>query len=1358
MFRKFSIVLIGCICVQFSLQAQAKYDKYVIKSEGYYNIGDYTKSLSTLEKLKKKTNKKLGVLNPYTPKYYLLRAKNDLGAGLLVDFDSNLQKAIETSSQIHQDNSQSHALVYVEAAKLHNQNGSYRIAREMLDNAKRILDAGGFFTEDIGARYDIVLAETLGGQGYFNEAVDILKKREVYFLGRAVKQETYTNDKGGLSSRKLDSDEVEVRYKEYAEVAILFGLTYGKQGNLRSADSAFVAATNWIQRNLSRSTLAYIKSQFYHAMMLKENGNETLPKELELDRTLNSIKIDHKSTHYLAIEIYEAYIEELLNSTNSAKYANTKLEFEKIINKDFGPNSIYRVQLRAIEFSSKLSKDKVRSLENDANNLLANTQGLPRINITTTRILDFLYNLSIQQKNYGNAERYLTDIIDIKSELFGKEAPESHLARLHLANFYLDYTNKLAEAEKIYLESYVGIVEKEIRAWHKDNLVILNHLATVYELTDKYAKASEVLDKAAYVARSKYSDTDYQYGAELTHIAKLEIKLGQYEKAEQHLTSALGILENFRKEDDKKYLLINAIETEAVLLGIKGMFDDAQYALDRAAKIIRRADDLMGIDEFTTAKELSSLFIQLGKYSETEKLLDVLLDEYEKLYGPESRRLIEPLVNKGKLTLAKGDYTESEKIALRANQIALRVYGETSTKTAPVQKLLSDIYFTIGDNDKAETFIQLALKSQEKQFGRSHIEVANSLAQLGLIKFYDGDKFSDVEKIMLEARDIMGAKLGTQNPQYAEILKNVAIIYISEKKYDIAFSSLTQAESIWKAKAGSKNNINTASIYTLTGDVYYEQKNYDQADEFYKKSKDLYEKFFSKNHPEYVRVLSKMAKVQYMEKDFKRAKASIEEALANYDLFIKQFFPALSEREKAKYWNTIKIDFEFYNTLAFSRLDDFRDLSGKIYDYQLLTKALLLSSSIKIRERIMKSNDEDLILSYNLWQQKKEFLTNALSMSTQQQVENGIDANALSHEVEKLEKELSEKSELFGQDFENKKITYKEVQGALGQNDVAVEMVRYRHFDHTFTDSVVYVALYVKNDKSRPKVIELPEGYRMETRYFKYFQNCIIGKIEDQYSYSVFWEPIAKEIGQYSTIFLSPDGVYNQINLEAIPTPDGKYVIDNSNIVIVSNTKDIYLRKIKAKLASQSKTATMFGNPTFYLTASKDQTISALPGTEKEITELDKLLKQSGWVTQEYVESSASEEHVKELESPRIFHIATHGFYTQSSDDDEELVENEAQISSNPLLKTGLLLKGAGDLLSKTKYNYNMESGILTAYEAMNLNLDQTDLVVLSACETGLGEISNGEGVYGLQRAFLVAGAKTLIMSMFKVDDAATQN
>jgi CHAT domain-containing protein len=337
---------------------------------------------------------------------------------------------------------------------------------------------------------------------------------------------------------------------------------------------------------------------------------------------------------------------------------------------------------------------------------------------------------------------------------------------------------------------------------------------------------------------------------------------------------------------------------------------------------------------------------------------------------------------------------------------------------------------------------------------------------------------------------------------------------------------------------------------------------------------------------------------------------------------------------------------------------------------------------------------------------------------------------------------------------------FEDVQKALKPNEGAIELVRYRYFDHNFTDSVIYAALYITSQLSNPKAIILKDGHNMETRYFKYYRNSITGKIPDRVSYNVFWKPIVDEIGQASTIYLSADGVYNQINLEAIPTPDGRYVIDNANIVLVSNTKDIYLRKIRTRPESKENTASMFGNPTFYLTATADnRTITSLPGTEKEVNQVQFILNQQGWSTNEYIEKSAAEEKIKELNSPKIFHIATHGLYrpTEEVTLEKEIEGGEAILTQNPLMRTGLLLRGAGDLLEKTDYNYNMENGILTAYEAMSLNLDKTDLVVLSACETGLGDLEAGEGVYGLQRAFLVAGAKVLIMSMFKVDDDATQ-
>src|SRR6185369_7249868 len=180
------------------------------------------------------------------------------------------------------------------------------------------------------------------------------------------------------------------------------------------------------------------------------------------------------------------------------------------------------------------------------------------------------------------------------------------------------------EAGTIYNESFINKVEKQIIIRHKDMPEILNHLATYYDLTDQYDKAVAALEKAKNAARVNYSNTDPLYGAELTNNAKLQIKLGKYEQADESLTAALKILEKYRSEEDKKGFLVDAIETQATLLGIKGLFDDAEDNLDRAAKIISKAERITNLDESAAANQLSGLFIQLGRYSDTEEMLTKL--------------------------------------------------------------------------------------------------------------------------------------------------------------------------------------------------------------------------------------------------------------------------------------------------------------------------------------------------------------------------------------------------------------------------------------------------------------------------------------------------------------------------------------------------------------------------------------------------------------------------------------------------------------------------------------------------------------------------------------------------------------
>lgn len=1363
------IVLSVSLFFTNSVFAQKKFDKALAKADKSYAAGKYSAAIGALPKFKKMVVAKLGQNNAYMPGYYLREARYHLAYGILTNFDASLTQAQNSSTAVFGEHSLKHANTLTEMAEIYNDYGYYRFSRDLLKQATTILNQ--FEKEDPALRAKVILAtaEAMVGQGFSNDAIALLRANESFFAARAITKEITTST-GKMKTRSVDADELHGRFTGYARMLSLITQAYGKKGDIDSVDISHKIGRPWLTKNLRTLSekdiaLVLVHADYEYTKMYAENNDGVVPPKLskyekyaDYGYQLDQLKKTGTSPSIpLAHEIYISSLDELQRQDNKSRYANTKAEYERMLSKYFTKASLLNINLKAIEFDSKLANEKTQDLEGQALSIIT-AKTLPRNHKTTIRILEFLFDMAEQTRKYNTAESYLLQIDQIKKDLYGEDSPEYHLSQIKLANFYLDYTNKVDEAGKIYDVSYTKFLSKQIHLKHKDHLTILFHLANYYQLTDKFSQASAMLSLASDAARLKYDNEDPAYAIALNQQTKLRLKIGDYDKAEADINRALTIFDLKDNRSDKwKADYINAIETQAKLYGIKGMFDEAQSNLDRSRKMIAKAKINLG-NELSTAEELSSLLIQLGAYSQTTLLLNKLIPEYEKLYGPQSIRLIDPLVNRGRILLARGDYTEADRTAQRANQIAVKTYGEISTKSAPTQRLLSDINYNLGDYEKAEENIKKSLASLEKQFGRNHVDVARSISQFALIKFYKEDNKKEIETLMIEARDIIANKLGKDNPQYAEILKNVAQLYISDKRYDLAFNSLAIAESIWTQKAGSKNNINTASINMLTGDVYYQMRNYPKAEELYNKAKSLYERNFSSSHPEYVKALSKLSKVYYMQKDYKRSKQRIEEALNNYENFIKQYFPALSEREKAKYWNTIKGDFEFYNTLALSQLDEFRDLSGKIYNYQLLTKALLLNSSIKIRERILNSPDEELKAQYTNWLAKKELLTVALSFSPSQLLDNEIDPVALTHEVERLEKDLSQKSEIFGQNFENKRITYDEVRKSLKKNEVAIEMVRFRHFNHSLTDSIIYAALYIKEDSKRPDVIVLSNGSQMETRYMHYYRNMIKSRMEDAVSYDIFWGPIQKQLGQVSTIYLSADGVYNQINLEAIPAPGGKYVLDNSNIVLVSNTKDLYLRKIKPKQVPEN-TAFLFGNPTFYLSASTSRSFPQLPGTEKEVSQLQFLLKQKGWKSESYVETEATEEHIKELNSPKIFHIATHGFYKPADEFglEDEMQGNEAELAKNPLMRNGLLLKGAGELLAKTDHNFNMENGILTAYEAMNLNLDKTDLVVLSACETGLGDLQSGEGVYGLQRAFLVAGAKVLIMSMFKVDDDATQ-
>ncbi|MEX2336779.1 MAG: CHAT domain-containing protein, partial [Fulvivirga sp.] len=308
------------------------------------------------------------------------------------------------------------------------------------------------------------------------------------------------------------------------------------------------------------------------------------------------------------------------------------------------------------------------------------------------------------------------------------------------------------------------------------------------------------------------------------------------------------------------------------------------------------------------------------------------------------------------------------------------------------------------------------------------------------------------------------------------------------------------------------------------------------------------------------------------------------------------------------------------------------------------------------------------------------------------------------------------------------------------------------------------------------EVVIFKNGNDMEGPSYNFYRNALSYDIRDDKSFQTYWEPIHKLTSGYSNVFISPDGIFNKLSFNTLYNNEsGKYLIDDQMISLISATKDLLKRNSADNAVN--RTAALFGYPIF----NTDQTemasgkavnrlyeewmtdIDLLPGTKVEINNIESTLPADSWSISKKLESEASEKNIKSLQGPSVLHIATHGYFSEDLSygvnawKDQEKTE---EYDFNPLLRSGLLFSKAETTVRKrlkgAAVNTNND-GILTAYEAMNLNLSGTDLVILSACETGLGSVRNGEGVYGLQRAFLVSGAKNLIMSLWKVNDKATQ-
>jgi CHAT domain-containing protein len=475
---------------------------------------------------------------------------------------------------------------------------------------------------------------------------------------------------------------------------------------------------------------------------------------------------------------------------------------------------------------------------------------------------------------------------------------------------------------------------------------------------------------------------------------------------------------------------------------------------------------------------------------------------------------------------------------------------------------------------------------------------------------------------------------------------------------------------------------------------------------------------------------------------------------------LKNNFQFFSESEKKEFFKSYTQMLNQYFSLLLYITETGDDRAGEILDKILQTKGVILDATRDQEKQLKKMNDRVALAQLAEIRRLRDKLASFYQLSLKNPVPSLLDSiNRTSIRINDLERTVNKK---LGTTNLLKPIRWQQIQATLKKGEIYLEILRLPRDYFTFDKpKIQYWGFAIKPEDAKPVLFPIGEGESFEGRGLRNYQNRIRAQLDDAESFKLYWANIEAQTKGVSTIYLSTDGVYHSMNPLTLKSPtSGKYLLDEIVLRPVSTGRDLLMEVIATK---PSQNFALVGNPIFEMNRKEGSNlylgnevnpiesdegirsgVARLPGTQREIDLIQEMARIKGVNVQVFSEAEANESKVKGLKSPDVLHLATHGEFDQLSRVDT-------------YLKSKLILAGAADKEPFSIEDYSKyEDGFLSAYEVTQLELPGTRLVVLSACETGLGETQSGEGVWGLQRAFQLAGARSVMGSLWKISDEAT--
>ncbi len=1038
--------------------------------------------------------------------------------------------------------------------------------------------------------------------------------------------------------------------------------------------------------------------------------------------------------------------------------------------------------------------------------------------IAATRLVDSLVLVSRNLANERDFEKAIaineaaekTALLQLgrKSAAYGN-ACFNHGRILHLKS---DFQN----AEQWYLNSR-EIQEKTLGKMNPNYATTLNNLGALYISMGQYEKVGPLYQEALAIREQLLGKEDPAYLSSLNNLAIFYKDTGKTELAEPLFIDSKELRGKVFGKEHPKYA--SSLEGLGVLYLETGRYEQAEQLLITAKTIREKVQGRSHPDYFSCLTNLAVLNMETGRYEKAEPLYLEAKNLMEQTLAKGDPNYSKSLNNLANLYLQLGEYEKVEPLYKKALANLESSSGNENPDYARYLNNLATFYFTIGDLDKAEAIFLEVNVIREHTLGKAHPDYATSLGNLASL-YKRLNQFSKALPLYQEVKSIYENSEKKNEKLYALNLENLSSLYLNTGELKKAETLALDAVSRLDKLLGKAHPDYAKSLYILA-DVQKAKGQTVQAEALYHEALSIYDKSLGKLNTDYKDCLFNLIGLHQSLGNYEKAGPLARELSDLTQAIISRGIFYLSELELNKYLLSFSDNQNLLLSLAEDTANKDTRNVGTCYDNILFIKGFLLQSINQVKRMAMSDTaaTQKLLLL-------KSYERRLASEYAKAKAER-IGVAELEAHANDLEKDIARSVSNFGEAM--RQVTWREVQQKLKPGEAAIEFVQYQYFGKKQTDSTMYVALLLRPGMKQPQFVPLFEEKSLDSLLHTQGQrkadyvNSLYAVAErgarplnkpEKSLYEMLWQPLEQStqasrggvglLDGVQTIYFSPVGLLHRLNVGAIPITEEETVADRYDLVELGSTRQLAM---PSGTFLPNQDAVLFGGikyetesialqqekedysdkfelkPGQLSTKNIDATLRGgswnyLKWTDREVTALAPILETSDFQTTTLRGEDATESAFKTIgssgASPRVLHIATHGFFfpdpppqpsKKGADPNAasgiggiNASEPVFKMSEHPMIRSGLILAGGNFAWENGRpVAPGMEDGILTAYEISQMNLANTELVALSACETGLGDIQGNEGVYGLQRAFKIAGVKYLIMSLWQIPDFQTQ-